>query len=172
MYTLIKLVEVNTLIPEVKRIISEVLGASFVDSEYEADQKLAQLAMEGSVDLVMTEDSDLIVYGCPNILYKYKSGKGMLYDRALIFEGVENNKDLDGKDGGNRHFENWELFQRFCILCGCDYYKQDGIALQKARKICKNLKSYRLWQIKQLDEDISKFDKALEMFTLFNKYIE
>ncbi len=69
---LVKLVEVETLVSKAKKIIVEQLGATFVDAEYEADGLLARMALSGDVDLVMTEDTDLIVYGCSKKLYKYK----------------------------------------------------------------------------------------------------
>lgn len=34
---------------------------------YEADAPMAFLARNGHVDLVITEDSDLIAYGCPQV---------------------------------------------------------------------------------------------------------
>ena len=32
---------------------------------YEADAQMARLAIQGDVDAVLTEDSDLLPYGCP-----------------------------------------------------------------------------------------------------------
>jgi len=34
---------------------------------YEADSQLAYLSMQGIVDLVITEDSDLLVFGCKKV---------------------------------------------------------------------------------------------------------
>lgn len=48
---------------------------------YEADAQLAYLQKEGIVDLVITEDSDLLVFGCQRVLYKFDdSGKGKLIE--------------------------------------------------------------------------------------------
>ena len=67
----VKLIEVSSLIPEAKRIITEELGSKFIEAEYEADQKLAQLSLLNEVDLIITEDTDLIVYGNKNyLIYK------------------------------------------------------------------------------------------------------
>lgn len=38
---------------------------TIVDSPNEADAQLAYLAYKGLVDAIITEESDLIVYGCP-----------------------------------------------------------------------------------------------------------
>lgn len=39
----------------------------FIVAPYEADAQLAYLANNGIVDAVITEDSDLIAFGCPNV---------------------------------------------------------------------------------------------------------
>lgn len=42
---------------------------------YEADSQLAYLSKEGIVDLVITEDSDLLVFGCEKVkAYSFRSG--------------------------------------------------------------------------------------------------
>ena len=38
---------------------------------YEADSQLAYLSMQGIVDLVITEDSDLLVFGCKKVCEGY-----------------------------------------------------------------------------------------------------
>lgn len=40
-------------------------GVSFLVAPYEADAQMAYLARSGTVQLVVTEDSDLLAYGCP-----------------------------------------------------------------------------------------------------------
>ncbi len=48
---------------------------------YEADAQLAYLQKEGLVDLVVTEDSDLLVFGCESVLFKLDdSGRGKLIE--------------------------------------------------------------------------------------------
>ena len=57
-------------------IVCEVLQAlrraeiPFLVAPYEADGQLAYMAERGMIDLVVTEDSDLIAQGCQSILYK------------------------------------------------------------------------------------------------------
>ena len=53
-------------------------GIAFLVAPYEADAQMARLAHSGAVDLVITEDSDILVYGCPRVLYKtdFKTGHG------------------------------------------------------------------------------------------------
>lgn len=43
----------------------KVQGVQFIVAPYEADAQMAYLARRGDVQLVITEDSDLLAYGCP-----------------------------------------------------------------------------------------------------------
>lgn len=43
----------------------KVQGVAFLVAPYEADAQMAYLARSGTVQLVVTEDSDLLAYGCP-----------------------------------------------------------------------------------------------------------
>lgn len=38
---------------------------------YEADAQLAYLARTGVVDVVITEDSDLVLFGCPKVKLQF-----------------------------------------------------------------------------------------------------
>jgi len=46
-------------------------NVEYVVAPYEADAQMAFLARNGHVDLVITEDSDLIAYACPKVLFNY-----------------------------------------------------------------------------------------------------
>ncbi len=43
------------------------VGVECIVAPYEADAQLAYLQKEGIVDLVITEDSDLLVFGCKQV---------------------------------------------------------------------------------------------------------
>lgn len=43
----------------------KVHGVVFIVAPYEADAQMAHLAKRGDVQLIITEDSDLLAYGCP-----------------------------------------------------------------------------------------------------------
>ena len=42
-------------------------GIRFIVAPYEADAQMAYLALNGLVDAVLTEDSDLLCYGVPTV---------------------------------------------------------------------------------------------------------
>jgi exonuclease 1 len=46
----------------------------YVVAPYEADAQLAYLCREGIVDAALSEDSDLLPYGCGRVLYKFEKG--------------------------------------------------------------------------------------------------
>ena len=68
-------------------------GFEFVVAPYEADAQIAALAQlgggeNGGVDVVFTEDSDLVAYGCPTVLFKLdKHGAAMELNVADVLAG-------------------------------------------------------------------------------------
>jgi len=50
------------------------LDIEFIVAPYEADAQLAYLVKEGIADFAVTEDSDLITYGCPTLMTKLSLG--------------------------------------------------------------------------------------------------
>ena len=45
-------------------------GLAYLVAPYDADAQMARLAQTGFDDRVITEDSDILVYGCPRALFK------------------------------------------------------------------------------------------------------
>ena len=57
----------------------------FIVAPYEADVQLAYLSINGRVDAVVTEDSDLVVYGAKRIFLKMdKHGAGQLFCQSSL----------------------------------------------------------------------------------------
>ncbi|XP_012275952.1 exonuclease 1 [Orussus abietinus] len=101
---------------------------------YEADAQLAYLNTSGIVDVVITEDSDLTLFGCKKIFFKMDvNGNGVL---------VEQNRLHLAMGLRVEHFD-MDKFRHMCILSGCDYLASlPGIGLSKACKfIVKNTDS-------------------------------
>ncbi|KAK7067479.1 Rad2 nuclease, partial [Halocaridina rubra] len=93
---------------------------------YEADAQLAYLNKSGLASLVITEDSDLILFECKNILFKMDSnGNGILVEQDKLHLGMSVPRDKFVFD----------KFRNMCILSGCDYLPSlHGIGLVKACK--------------------------------------
>ena len=45
----------------------KAIGVEYVVAPYEADAQMAHMALTGQVQGVITEDSDLLAYGCPKV---------------------------------------------------------------------------------------------------------
>lgn len=88
------------------------LGVAYMMAPYESDAQLAWLSKNKIVDIVVTEDSDTIAYGCPQVFLKMdRDGNGDLIQSA----DIAHNQTLS--------FANWtdDQFILFCCLAGCDY---------------------------------------------------
>lgn len=97
---------------------------SFIVAPYEADSQLAYLSRTGLADVIITEDSDLLVFGAKRMFYKM--------DRD--FAGDEVALADIGK-ATELNFKGWshDKFIQFCIVCGCDYLDSPtGIGPKKA----------------------------------------
>ncbi|KAI5185302.1 exonuclease 1 [Nematocida homosporus] len=83
----------------------------YIRAPYEADPQLAYLEREGLVDYIMTEDSDLVVYGAKRILFKLNESMiAVLYDRERVL-----------KVGGESVRCLLTHIKEIVALSGCDY---------------------------------------------------
>ncbi|KAK9766812.1 hypothetical protein K7432_003832 [Basidiobolus ranarum] len=97
----------------------------FIVAPYEADAQLAYLDKIGRVSGVITEDSDLLVYGCKCVILKLDHQGNAIEIR------VENLQKMNSVFSGWSHSQ----FRQMCILSGCDYLKSiPGMGLKTAHK--------------------------------------
>lgn len=100
-------------------------GVSFMFAPYEADAQLAKLSRMGLVDVVLTEDSDVLIYGARHVLFKLgRDGTGDLVHRRLL-----------GSIESPCSFAMWtdDMFRLFCSVAGCDYTRGvRGVGLRRA----------------------------------------
>ncbi|XP_019954111.2 exonuclease 1 isoform X1 [Paralichthys olivaceus] len=101
-------------------------GVDCVVAPYEADAQLAFLTKSGLAQAVITEDSDLLAFGCKKVILKMdKQGNGLEIDQSNLGRC---------RSLGNVFTE--EKFRYMCILSGCDYLASlHGIGLGKACKL-------------------------------------
>lgn len=96
---------------------------------YESDAQIAYLIEQRLADAVVTEDSDLIAFGCETIIFKLEQGgECLVYERRHLSNCVS---PLLSK-----RFE-FSTFRRICIMAGCDYLPGgiQGIGLKKAEEV-------------------------------------
>ncbi|ONK75704.1 uncharacterized protein A4U43_C03F19660, partial [Asparagus officinalis] len=106
----------------------------YIVAPYEADAQMTFLCMNKLVDAVITEDSDLIPFGCSRIIFKMdKFGQGVQYQSSMLGR----NKELD--------FTGFtkQMLLEMCILSGCDYLQSlPGMGLKRAYSLVQKFKSY------------------------------
>ena len=98
---------------------------------YEADAQLAYIATSGIADFIVTEDSDLTLFGCERVLYKMTvSGDCVLYEKEHLNKVFGLQADL----------LSFDKFRYMCITAGCDYLANlPGIGLGKAKNFWLNV---------------------------------
>ncbi|KAH8853049.1 Exonuclease 1 [Schistosoma japonicum] len=116
------------------------IGVDCIIAPYEADAQLAYLNRTGYADFVITEDSDLLLFGCRQVIFKLDlSGSGVLVAAASgICEccGIPASQFTESK------------FRFMGIMAGCDYFSGiPGIGLTTAAKI---LRQTRITNFREL----------------------
>lgn len=109
------------------------LNIEYVVAPYEADAQLAWMVAHGHIDSVITEDSDLLVYGAKKIFFKMtRNGEGDLFDRS-------NMPALDTIS--LRNFTD-DMFMFMCVCAGCDFFKGvPGLGIKKSQPIVKRFRT-------------------------------
>ncbi|KAF9434990.1 Rad2 nuclease [Entomortierella beljakovae] len=106
----------------------------YVVAPYEADSQLTYLEKIGLVDGIVTEDSDLIVFGCKKVIFKldqYGSGIEILPKNLHLVKDVS--------------FHQWTMteIRHMCILAGCDYLPSiHGVGIKTAQRLLRRFKNY------------------------------
>eukprot|EP00039_Didymoeca_costata_P015251 m.255754 g.255754 ORF g.255754 m.255754 type:complete len:534 (-) comp16184_c0_seq25:3009-4610(-) len=107
----------------------KLAGIKFVVAPYEADAQLAFLAKAGLCDAIITEDSDLLVFGCNRLIYKMdQNGEGIEVRSEYL------HADLSPS---TIQLHDWPFskIRQLCILSGCDYLPSvSGVGLKNAYK--------------------------------------
>jgi len=90
----------------IARDFIEALGFDHYLAKGEAEALCASMCIEGKVDAVITEDSDVMAYGCPYLICKWRDGEcDLIAMEDILFElGL-----------------SYESFRDLCILLKCDY---------------------------------------------------
>ncbi|XP_051579552.1 exonuclease 1-like [Myxocyprinus asiaticus] len=139
-------------------------GVDCVVAPYEADAQLAFLNKSGIAQAVITEDSDLLAFGCKKVILKMdKQGNGLEIDKCHLGRC---------KSLGNVFTE--EKFRYMCILSGCDYLPSlYGIGLGKACKLLRMANNPDILKVikkmgQYLKMDISVPDEYIQGFTKAN----
>ncbi|KAK6183560.1 hypothetical protein SNE40_011017 [Patella caerulea] len=134
-------------------------GVDCIVAPYEADAQLAYLNKSGIAQVIITEDSDLLLFGCKQVMFKMD-----FHGNGILIEQNDINQVLEIQQG----FYTFDKFRHLCILSGCDYLASlPGIGLATA---CKVFKKTRLTDIRILLKKLSSYLK--KNVVVSNEYIE
>ncbi|CAI9113503.1 OLC1v1014115C1 [Oldenlandia corymbosa var. corymbosa] len=142
----------------------------FLVAPYEADAQLAYLSSleteKGGIQAVISEDSDLLAYGCPSVIFKMdRFGNG----EEIILEKAFSSTD---RVPSFRNFDK-ELFTGMCVLAGCDFLPSiPGIGIARAhglvskyRNLDRVLSILKLEKKSKIPESYSKcFKESVAVF--------
>lgn len=103
-------------------------------SPYEADAQLAYLVNNGLADLAITEDSDLVCYGCQTIVFKLnQDGNCEVLENLAIRSDKQTLKQLQSSQLKSFFSFADEQTIDACIMAGCDYLPSiKGIGIKKS----------------------------------------
>lgn len=103
-------------------------GIEYIVAPYEADAELAYLCRTHYVDMVLTEDSDLLAYQTPHVLFKYDDYSQTV--TSVKFDDVLTHLQIDA-----------DQFIAICCLSGCDYMEHiNRLGIQTSLKMIRLLK--------------------------------
>ncbi|ESK88357.1 exodeoxyribonuclease 1 [Moniliophthora roreri MCA 2997] len=115
-------------------------GVKYIVAPYEADAQLAFLEKLGLVSAILTEDSDLLVFGCKNVLFKLDT-----VARTVVSISIDNFASVTASgDANSISLLGWSAkqFREMAILSGCDYLPSiPGVGLKTAYTMLRRWKT-------------------------------
>ena len=117
------------------------LKIEFLVAPYEADAQMAYMVKEGIADFAITEDSDLIAYGCPKILLKLNPfGTGQMFSFKEFYDAKFPETE---KTTNQLQLLSAEEFTNVLIMAGCEYLDNiERIGLKSALKLYDEHKTF------------------------------
>ena len=151
-----KNIRVTTFHRNTLKSFLDMIGIPYFQAEGEADIVCNTLFKNGTVELVLSDDMDLLVSGTDKLLrnFNVSSNKIMYYDVKKIISMLE----LDESKWLN-----------LCILSGCDYCQRiPGIGIKNAYKYVTKYDSIHdildILKDKAPDDYLEKFNKSKMLF--------
>jgi flap endonuclease-1 len=93
------------------KYLCQVMGVEYIDTmDMEADKAIGILYKDGKIDGCISEDNDMLVYGCKHLYRFYKTNSNHILEYNL--EEIRRDLQLTQDE-----------FLDLCILSGSDYYK-------------------------------------------------
>jgi 5'-3' exonuclease len=135
----------------------DILEVPYITAESEAEKLCSKICIDGNVEAVLSEDTDVMTYNTPVFITKFdtSSGKCVVIKNENLLKGLE--------------LEKHQLVD-LCIMCGTDYNMNiPKVGSKTAYKYIK--KHGTIDEIKRntkLDTSILKYERSRELFTQFD----
>lgn len=141
------------------RELFNILDVPYYTAPCEAEKMCSKLCIDGKVDAVLSEDSDVLAYGAPCFLSKIDT----LRDICIC---VSYTKVLESLNMTELQFRD------FCIMCGTDYNSNiPKIGIKNAFKFISDHKSIEnIATNTYLNTAILNHVRVRELFTVFEDY--
>ncbi len=137
---------------ELLRTMLELMSVPCVQAPSEAEAYASFLCCTGRVAAVLSEDSDVLAYGCPRVLTKFDVGTGTCM--------LTNVNDIYRSLG-----LSYPSFVDLCIMCGTDYNpNMKGIGPEKAYKLVVQYGSLDAIEAAGYPVECLKYKRVRELF--------
>ena len=139
---------------ELIRQLCGIMHVPIIEAPDEAEKKCVELCLGKSIYGVITEDTDVLAYGCPIFLTNIQYHKSECTELAI--EDILDELDL-----------TYEAFRDLCIMCGTDYNKNIfKVGPEKAYNLIKQYGSIdNIATETQLDVSVLKHIRVRELIT-------
>lgn len=142
---------------KVSKELLEVLGIPWFQAEMEAETTCADLCINGQVELVFSDDTDVLCYGAPNVVSKINTGDGSAV--LVCYNDILESLELTS-----------EQFTDFCIMCGTDYNKNiPKVGPETAYKLIKKHGSIEGIEASGVDVSILNHVRVRELFKQYKQ---
>jgi len=143
---------------ETTRQLFDLLRVPYFMAPMEAETMCADLCIQGKVDAVLSEDTDVLAYGAPTFLTKIDTGEAscVRISYQAVLEKFEMTPDQ---------------FLDFCLMCGTDYNKNIfRVGPSKAYQFISSYKSIEeIAKKTRLDVSILNHTRGRELFRDYQK---
>ncbi len=137
----------------------DILQIPSITAPWEAEKMCAKLCIDGLVDAVMSEDTDVIAYGTPVFLTKIDTS----LDTAVVIDNEKVKEILA---------ISYPQLLDLCIMCGTDYntniFRVGAHTAYKKLVKFNNIEGIEVGT--NLDTSVLKYKRVRELFTVFENY--
>lgn len=149
-----QIVNISRYDVDTSKKILDILGIPYLDSENEAETLCSHLCYHKQVDAVLSDDTDVLVYGTPIFLTKLNLKQETC--TRLNYTDILTNLEMEPHQ-----------FTDFCIMCGTDYNDNiQNIGSEKAYKMIMKSNSLETIESEREDTEVLNFRRVREIFNV------